>query len=154
MKSFKRILEIRSHELTEGRDILFTDTKTGKQHIIYKEDQREAYFGAIDITLQLMRNRFDEDAKEKIGKLEKDKKEIMGRNLLAQFAYWAKFSPVLKKESLQQYGHISKYSFNDRLPYRESYFKEVISLYDQLFGELNDLIERKDLFKGEGLALG
>ena len=149
MSAMMKVQAIRSQELTEGRNFLHTDTKTGKKTIVFKEDLREAYFGAMSILIQLMRCDYDDEAKKEIPALITGMDEKRKSLLLEQFLVWKKASEQEKQMILQECGVITATAFNKKLPHYDEYVKEKIECYDQIYGELNCLTERLGFYTAE-----
>lgn len=152
MKCLRRVIEIRGHELTKGTNILQKDT-AGNWKIVWKEDQREAYFGAIRIAIETMRCDFDEKADKNIGELEEEFDNVEKKYLKEQRKLWDDASESEKVILRKKYGVISDKMFNEKLPFFEKVMKEKIRICDKMFGELNLLSERNDFYEEAELTV-
>ena len=152
MKTMRRTIDIRSHELTKGANILQQDNR-GKWIMVHKEDMREAYFGSIRLLIELMKCDFDTTAKTNIEKLEGELGKVDGKKLKEQKEMWDKASELEKISLRTKYGVIDDKRYNPELPFLEESIQEKIIICDKIFGELNQLTRRINFYEEEALMV-
>lgn len=148
MRVINKCLEAGCREMRSG---WFNEKfdRTGNVIKTYIDDTRKNFIESVKSAEMIMYCDFDEDAKEKIGKLKEDVQTKYIKICDDEMNHWNVLPKILSVRLNQQGIFYRKEKLNRNLPFIQDYVEYEVEVYREILKELTLLTQRMKFYKQE-----